>query len=65
MKPIIACLLVVTLSAFLVIPALGQQVLTARQIIEKADKNIPVVNLKAYPAWKALTINLKVEYPLP
>jgi len=40
MKPIIACLLVATLSAFLVIPALGQQTFTARQIIEKADKNM-------------------------
>ncbi|MFH0761508.1 MAG: outer membrane lipoprotein-sorting protein [Bacteroidota bacterium] len=40
MKPIIFCLLAITLSAFLVIPALGQQQPTARQIIEKADRNI-------------------------
>lgn len=40
MKPIITCLLAVVITSVPVIPLFGQQQPTAREIIEKADRNI-------------------------
>ncbi|MCX6225440.1 MAG: outer membrane lipoprotein-sorting protein [Bacteroidia bacterium] len=40
MRPIISCLAAILLTGLVMTPGWGQQILTARQIIEKADRNM-------------------------